>query len=154
MPTAGGQRVFVVHGKDEAALAVIDAFLRQVDLEPVVLRNQPNAGRTIIEKFEGYADVAFAVIILTPDDAVRPERETDPTTFRARQNVVFEFGYFIGKLGRERVAALYKPELELPSDLSGVLYIVLDPGGAWKISLGREMKRAGLSFTFDAVLDS
>lgn len=152
--TVPGRRVFIVHGKDEAALGVVEGFLRQVGLEPIVLRNQPNAGRTIIEKFEDYADVGFAVVILTPDDAMPPQSGSDRPTFRPRQNVIFEMGYFIGKLGRKHVAALYKPELEILSDYSGVLYTMLDSGGAWKISLGREMKQAGLRFNFDAVLGS
>ena len=96
-----GRRVFIVHGKDEAALGVVEGFLRQVGLEPIVLRNQPNAGRTIIEKFEDYADVSFAVVILTPDDAMRAQSGSHLPTFRPRQNVNFEMGYFLGKLGSQ-----------------------------------------------------
>ena len=66
--------------------------------------------------------------------------------FRARQNVIFEFGFFIARLGRQRVAALCKGDIELPSDYHGVVYIPLDENGAWKIALAKEMKTAGLVF--------
>ncbi len=141
-----GTTVFVVHGHSEAFKQQVSRFLEAAtDLEPVILHEQANSGRTIIEKFEEHAGrAAFAVILLTGDDdgGVRGSGERHP---RARQNVVFELGFFIAALGRSKVAVLYEEDVELPSDMSGVLYTPLDVRGAWKLALGKELRAAGLS---------
>jgi hypothetical protein len=141
-----GTTAFVVHGHGEAFKQEVARFLDAVtDLEPVILHEQPNSGRTIIEKFEDHASrAAFAVILLTGDDdgGVRGSGERRP---RARQNVVFELGFFIAALGRSKVAVLYEEGVELPSDMSGVLYTPLDARGAWKLALAKELRAAGLS---------
>ena len=135
--------VFVVHGRDEGAREKVARFLERLELRPVVLHEQPNEGRTIIEKFEDFAHVGFAVVLLTPDDTGRLQADAGEYRPRARQNVIFEFGYFIGKLGRERVCALVQGDLERPSDYDGVLYIQLDDSEGWKMRLVRELKSAG-----------
>jgi predicted nucleotide-binding protein len=142
----GGNQVFVVHGHDEAALQAVARFLEQLGLEAIILREQPDAGRTIIEKFEDCAaDVGFAVVLLTPDDLAGPV--TSPAAAsRARQNVIFELGYFAGKLGRGRACLLRKGEIEIPSDLFGVIYTDMDAADGWKIKLVRELKAAKLDF--------
>lgn len=143
-------RVFVIHGHDRAAQETTARFLEKLGLEPVILHEQSNEGRTIIEKFEDHADVRFAVVLLTPDDTGASKRKPDENKDRARQNVVFEFGYFVGKLSRNRVCALVKGGIEKPSDLDGVVYIPLDEGDGWKLQLVRELKAAG--FPVDANL--
>jgi predicted nucleotide-binding protein len=121
-------------------------------LEPIILQEQPNAGRTIIEKVERYAEVAFAVVLLTPDDIGGKNSEPQELKPRARQNVILELGYFLGRLGRSHVAALLKGEVEKPSDYDGVLYVPMDAAGAWKLQLARELKNAGLNIDLnDAV---
>lgn len=147
-PTEFGHKVFLVHGHDMAALHETARFLEKLHQDVIILREQPNQGKTIIEKFVEYSEVGFAIVLLTPDD----RGGTFSTPFenqlpRARQNVIFELGYFIGKLGRNRVCALYSPGIEIPSDYSGVLFVELDERGAWRLSLAREMKAAG--FTID-----
>ncbi len=117
----------------------------------MVLHEQPNEGRTIIEKFEDYTDVRFAVVLLTPDDVGGLQDNAGDTKPRARQNVIFEFGYFIGKLGRERVCALVKGNVEKPSDYDGVLYIQLDDSEGWKMRLVRELKSAGYNIDANRV---
>ena len=147
-PPESTNKIFVIHGHDESARETVARFLGKVGLEPVILHEQPNKGRTIIEKFEEYADVRFAVVLLTPDDegaAKAPDTDLRP---RARQNVVFEFGYFIGRLGRERVCALAKGDIERPSDSDGILYVPLDGNDGWKMRLLRELKAA--DFDIDA----
>jgi predicted nucleotide-binding protein len=134
----------VVHGWNEAAKEKVARFLEKIHLHPVILHEQPNRGRTIIEKFEDYSDVAFAVVLLTPDDMGGPENSSESQKPRARQNVILELGYFLGLLGRARVTALYEGKVEIPSDYSGVLFIPLDGAGAWKLELAKEMKVAGL----------
>lgn len=137
------KEVFIVHGRDEGAREKVARFLERLGLKPVVLHEQPNEGRTIIEKFEDFAYVGFAVVLLTPDDVGKlRDNEGDPKP-RARQNVIFEFGYFIGQLGRKRVCALVKGDVERPSDYDGVLYIPLDDSGGWEMRLIQELKSAG-----------
>ena len=138
-------KVFLVHGHDESARESTARFLEKLGLEPIILHEQPNAGRTIIEKVEKYAEVAFAVVLLTPDDVGGSASDPQALNSRARQNVILELGYFIGRLGRAHVAALLKGDVEKPSDYDGVVYIVMDTGGAWKIQLARELKTAGLN---------
>ena len=137
-------KVFVIHGKDEGIKETVARFLQTIGLEPVILHEQANRGRTIIEKFEEHAQVGFAVALLTPDDIGSLKEERNNLNPRARQNVIFEFGYFIGKLGRERVCALVKGDVEKPSDYDGVLYITLDKSGGWNNELIRELKTAGI----------
>jgi len=144
-PVAPGGRVFVVHGHDEGSREAVARFLETLQLVPVVLHEQPNKGRTIIEKFMDYSDVAFAVVLLTADDkggSVKADiTELRP---RARQNVLLELGFFIGALGRDRVCPLYEDGVEIPSDYQGVLFVKLDSAGVWRLLLARELKAAGL----------
>ena len=116
-------------------------FLEQLELSPIILHEQPNQGRTIIEKFEEYSDVGFAVVLLTPDDVGGPADESSTQRPRARQNVILELGFFLGKLGRERTCALLVDDVEIPSDYDGVLYIPMDDQDAWRFPLIRELKK-------------
>ena len=140
------KKVFVVHGHDDAAKHEVARFLDHIKLPAIILQEQPSRGLTIIEKFLSYADeVAFSVVLLTPDDLAET-LATGIKEQRARQNVVFELGYFVGKLGRGSVCLLRKGDVDIPSDLYGVVYVALDNGGGWKISLGKELLAAGLRF--------
>lgn len=144
MPTSN--KIFIVHGHDEAALQGLARFLERLGLEVIVLREQPDQGRTIIEKFEQSAsDVGFAVVMLTPDDVGSSVNMTDQDA-RARQNVIFELGFFAGKLGRGRVCLLRKGDVEIPSDLFGVIYTEMDSAEGWHSKLVRELKAANLQF--------
>jgi len=148
------RKIFVVHGHDAESKEQVARFLEKIGLEPVVLHEQPNCGRTIIEKFEVYADVSFAVILLTPDDVGAQASMANATKPRARQNVILELGYFMGKLTRQRVCALYKPGVEIPSDYQGVLYVEMDSAGAWKTKLAQELVQAGLNIDLQGLLRS
>lgn len=138
-------KVFIVHGHDDTAKLDMARTLEKAGFEAIVLHEQPDAGRTIIEKFENYADVNFAVILYTECDLGR-SKEAPPNSekYRARQNVVFEHGFFLGKLGRNHVCAFVKGDVETPGDLSGVLYVPMDSAGAWKMKLAQNMKAASL----------
>jgi hypothetical protein len=141
----GSNKVFIVHGHDDAALQGLARFLEKLGLAAIILMEQPNKGRTIIEKFEDSAgEVGFAVVLMTPDDVGSAAGE-DPS-IRARQNVLFELGYFSGKLGRGRVCLLRKGAVEIPSDLFGVIYTDMDDAGAWRQKLVLELKAAKLDF--------
>ena len=146
-PHVISRRVFIVHGHDEAAKESVARLLEKLGLEAVILHEKPNQGRTIIEKFEDYSDVGFAVALLTPDDVGAAKEDAvslESLHARARQNVLFELGFFIGKLGRKRVCALHKGNVEILSDFSGVLWTPLDEEGAWRLKLAQEIKAAGL----------
>jgi hypothetical protein len=137
-------KIFLVHGHAEKVTQAISAFLKTLKLEVVILHEQPNRGRTVVEKFEKHSDVGFAVVLLTPDDIGAPIDTPDKTRKRARQNVILELGYFIGKLGRERVCPIYVEGVELPSDLHGVLWVPYDKSGEWRSKLTREIQAAGI----------
>ena len=139
-------KVFIVHGHDEGALDKLARFLEKVKLGVIILKEQPNQGRTIIEKYEACADeVAFAVVLMTPDDMGSAAAGTNQAQ-RARQNVIFELGYFSGKLGRGKVCLLRKGSVEMPSDLFGVVYTDMDAGDGWKLSLLKELQATKLDF--------
>lgn len=137
------RNVFLVHGHDEAAREGVARFLERLDFIPIILHEQANSGKTVVEKLEAHSDVAFAVVLLTPDDEGRL-RGTEKLAGRARQNVLLELGYFIGLLGRQNVCALLKGETEVPSDYLGVLFTQIDQAGSWRLLLAKEMKAAGL----------
>jgi len=140
------RKVFVVHGHDEAALHSVARFLEKLGLEATILREQPDQGLTIIEKFEACAaEVGFAVVLLTPDDIGGSSMGSQQAS-RARQNVIFELGYFAGKLGRGKACLLRKGDVEIPSDLYGVIYTDLDVSEGWKMKLVKELKAAKLDF--------
>ena len=142
--------VFIIHGHDDGTKETVARFIERLGLKPIILHEQPNQGQTIIEKFERHAEVAFAIALLTPDDIGSLAGEEQSLKPRARQNVIFELGYFTGKLHRGRVCALTKGNVEIPSDYDGVLYIPFDASGAWRMELVRELKTAG--FEVDANL--
>lgn len=141
-------KVFVVHGHNHGMKEAVARFLERLGLDPVILHEKPNAGRTIIEKFSDYADVQFAVVLLTADDEGKSRGSETSPSFRARQNVILELGYFLGKLGRARVCALYEAGVEIPSDYQGVLFVELDKSDRWRFDLVRELRGAG--FDVDA----
>ncbi len=144
--------VFVVHGHDEGAREAVARFLEKLDLEPIILHERPNKGRTLITKFrEESKDIGFAVVLMTPDDHGAKAGKSD-TRPRSRQNVVFELGFFIGALGPERVAALVKGNIERPSDFDGVVYIDLDAADGWKQKLGKELRAAGFEIDWNKVM--
>ena len=116
------------------------------------MTRKSSKGMTVIEKVEAYGSAAtYAVVILTSDDLGKA-RDADELRPRGRQNVIFEFGYFVGRLGRARSALLYEDDVELPSDLTGLVYIPLDSAGAWKITLARELKDASIDVDANKLL--
>jgi predicted nucleotide-binding protein len=136
--------VFVVHGRDDGSKETVARFLSKLDLNPIILHEQPNSGKALIEKFIANAQVGYAIVLMTPDDVGYFVSEPEKKEPRARQNVIFELGYFIGLLGREHVCALQRAAVVAPSDWEGVVYIQMDAAGAWRLQLAKEMKHVGL----------
>ena len=139
------RKVFIVHGRDNEAKQEVARFLSYLGLEPIILHEQASSGMTIIEKIERYTnDADFALVLYTPCDFGRGVHETKVAPrSRARQNVVFEHGYLMAKLGRENVCALVKGDIETPNDISGVVYVPLDGFGGWKNEVAKELKTCG-----------
>lgn len=146
------KEVFVVHGHDKEVLYSVRHCIGLLQLTPVILAEQASEGQTIMEKLEKHADVGFAVVLLTPDDMGCEVGSEDKLKHRARQNVVFELGFFSGKLGRGRVCALHKGDIELPSDYSGVVWISMEQG-SWALALARELRAAGLPADLNRLVD-
>lgn len=142
-----GREVFVVHGHDEAAKNAVARCLMKLDLEPIILEEEPSRGKTIIEKLEASYEadtLVFAVVIMTADDLGAVKTDAENLQPRARQNVIMELGYSIGLLGRDRVCVLYQSGLEMPSDYHGVVFIALDAHEAWIPKLAQELNAAGV----------
>lgn len=143
--TSTSKRVFIVHGQDAEPKEAVARFLISLGYEPVILHEQANRGRTIIQKFRDEAsDVGFAVVLMTPDD------ETKDGAKRARQNVILELGFFLGALGPDRVTAVVKGDIERPSDFDGVVYIPYD--SSWKAGLGKELQAAGYDVDWNTIM--
>jgi predicted nucleotide-binding protein len=144
METSRSRKVFMVHGQDEEKKEAVIRLLTKLDLEPIILHEQPGQGMALIEKFEHYADVNFAIIILTGDDYGYPKGNPEESKPRPRQNVVFELGFLMGRFERNCVCALHEEELELPSEYQGAVFIPYDAGGLWKLLMARAMKMANV----------
>jgi predicted nucleotide-binding protein len=146
-PTAAppNNKVFVVHGHDHGAKSAVARCIETLELDAVVLHEQPNGGRTVVEKLEAFGDVGFAVALLTPDDLGALKGAPSEQRPRARQNVILELGYFVGRIGRPKVCVLLFDGIELPSDLQGIVHERYDrDDGAWRMWLAQELHAAGL----------
>ncbi len=143
-PDADGRKIFVVHGHDHGNKETVARFLETLDLEPIILHEQADKGKTVVEKFEIHAaGVQCAVVILTADDIASSKQNPEQKELRARQKVILELGFFVGRLGRERTFALVEKGVTLPSDIHGLIYIPMD-GADWRMRLVKELKAAGL----------
>jgi predicted nucleotide-binding protein len=144
--------IFLVHGHSDVTVHHVVRVLREATGRAVtVLREMPSGGRVVLEKFEEHAaSAAYAVVLLTADDEGHAKTDSDSKP-RARQNVVFELGFFFAQLGRKRVAVLRDPEVEKPSDLDGLVYIEIDPNEAWKHKLIKELKAVGIEVDFSKI---
>jgi len=139
-------KIFIVHGHNEAMKQSAARFLEKFKFEAIILHEQANQGKTIIEKFAIHSDASFAIVLLSADDlGFSKDAEAKNAKLRARQNVIFELGYFLGKLGRERVVVLHESadNFEFPSDYQGVVYIPFDSFEYWKLAVLKEMKTVG-----------
>ena len=146
------RKVFIVHGHNDALKVNVARLLERLDLKPIILHEQPNMGRTIIEKFVDHSDVAFAIVLLTGDDKGGvASADVADYRLRARQNVILELGYFMGRLSRKRVVAIYQKDVEIPSDYTGVLFIPYDENGVWPLHLAKEIKAAGIAIDLNKI---
>ena len=152
---SNSRKVFIVHGHDNEAKEGTARFIEKIGLQPIILHEQASSGQTIIEKFETHSgDIGFAIVVLTPDDFGGVAGAPEVAKPRARQNVILELGYFIGKLGRSRVCALHRGGIEFPSDYQGVLYVEFDDAGAWRMKLAQEFIEAKIPIELSGLISS
>lgn len=144
-------KVFIVHGHDNEAKTEVARFIEKIGFEPIILHEQANSSKTIIEKIESYSNVGFGVVLYTACDVGAKQSESSNLNNRARQNVVFEHGFLIGKLGRKNVCQFVKGDIETPNDISGVVYISMD-SRSWQIELAKEMRASGYSIDMNKVI--
>lgn len=144
-------KVFIVHGRDDLAKTEVARFIEKLGFSAIILHEQASSGKTIIEKIEAHTNVGFAIVLYTPCDIGALAGEKAQKS-RARQNVVFEHGYLIGKLGRHNVCALVKGDVEIPNDISGVVYVPLDRHGSWHLSVAKELRNAGYSVDMNKII--
>lgn len=145
-------QVFIVHGHDETSKIKVARFIEKLGLQPIILHEQASAGNTIIEKIEEYSNVGFGIVLYTACDIGGKQGNSPVLNSRARQNVVFEHGYLIGKIGRDKVCALVKGSIETPNDISGVVYVAMDDSDAWHIQIAKELKRSGYSIDMNKII--
>ena len=144
-------KVFIVHGHDGEAKEAVARFIEKIGLKAIILHEQASSGNTIIEKIEANSNVGFAIVLYTPCDLGASKEKPDQQKPRARQNVIFEHGYLIGKIGRKNVSALVKGDVETPNDISGVVYIKMDEADSWKYAVGKEMKACGYDIDLNKI---
>lgn len=130
-------------------------IVEKIDLDPIILHEQSNLGNTVIEKFMTHSNVGFCIVLLSADDyGYSKSQGKNNAQKRARQNVILELGFFIGKLGRNRVVALIEDiaDFEIPSDINGVIYITFDNAGKWKFDLLKELVANGYNLDANKIL--
>jgi predicted nucleotide-binding protein len=147
-----GGNVLLIHGHDEAMKESLLEFLEKLGLRVIILHEQPDGGKSMIGKFGESPDIHFAIILLTPDDITSPRNKPKERQTRVGQNVIFEFGYFWGKLGRGRVCALYKAGVEIPSDYPALVTIPMDARGGWRLLVAKEIKQAGMEIDLNKAI--
>jgi len=157
LPQKDVPKVFLVHGRDVPAAHSVARVLDKIGLNPIILKEQAHAGRTIIQKFQEHADVHFAVILLTADDVggLREDYESDSKSLksRARQNVILELGYFLGLFRGKNFCLLLEKDVELPSDLDGLGWHRFDPNGTeWIARLGKELQAGQIQIDMQALM--
>jgi predicted nucleotide-binding protein len=147
------KRIFVVHGHDELLKIKTARFIEKLGYEAIILHEQASRGMTIIEKIEANTDVGFAIVLYSPDDKGNTAAAADngELLMRARQNVVFEHGYLIARLSRAHVVPLVSGKMELPSDISGVVYV---DDTSWQFEIAKEMKAVGYTIDFNKLIDA
>lgn len=143
-------KVFIVHGHDALLKTEVARFIEKLELEPIILHEKASSGKTIIEKIEKYSNVGFAIVLYTPCDIGTNKNDASNLKPRARQNVVFEHGFLIGKIGRKNVCALVKGSIETPNDISGVVYVSVED--EWKLILSKEMRNSGYHIDMNLVI--
>ncbi len=149
------RRIIVVSGTDEVMKQALTKALTKLWLAPVVMQEEPSQGRKIVEHFQDYADVGFAVVLLSPDDYTYPKAEAaTKRKLSPQQDVIFLLGFLLGKLGKSKVLVFYKESADfaVPLDFEGVKFTAFDDRDSWKLALIRELTNCVYSVDADRIL--
>lgn len=146
-----GSNILLIHDQDEGAKESVLKFIEKLGLRALTVREEPNAGKTLIEKFGKLCDIHFAIILLTPD-GTPPQDQPGERKAWLSQNMIFEFGYFLGKLGPGRVCALYKEGMKIALDDWGVVNIPMDSKGGWRLFIAKEIKQTGIEIDLNKAI--
>lgn len=149
--TARTRQVFLVHGRDEKLKDAVAALLERAGSHPVTILNERPSDRRMLVKHpqERSADSRHAVILLTADDLAGPRLDSgrEPHfSLRARQGVVFELGVLVAALTPSCLCVLYEDGVELPCDIDGITYVLLDLAGTWRSKLLLHLRGAGFDY--------
>ncbi len=149
------RNVFVVHGHNTNMIEKVELLLTKLGYNPIVLFKEADKGKTIIEKIEDNSDkVCFAIVLYSKCDIGYPVGKEGDKKYRARQNVVFEHGYMMAKLGRDKVCALLEDSsIERPGDIDGIIYVIFGDNDEWKLRIAKNMKAVGLSIDYNSLYD-
>ncbi|MBR5940795.1 MAG: nucleotide-binding protein [Neisseriaceae bacterium] len=146
-------KVFIVHGHNDAIKEKVARLVEKQGLEAIILGEQTGGSKTIIERLEYHINeqgIGAAICLFTADDTGKANKEEDYKS-RARQNVVFETGWCIGKLGRERIVVIAEntenDKIELPSDMQGVVYINKN----WEVDMLKELRNMGFKIDLNKI---
>lgn len=144
--------ILLIHGEDGPAKGFVLEFIKKLGLRPLTVHEQTNGSKDLIEKFRDISTIHFAIVLIPPHDATIPEDKRGERRARLIQDIVFEFGYVVGKLGHERVCALCQEGKEIPLDYPGVVFIPMDSRGVWRLLVAREIKQAGIEIDLNKVI--
>lgn len=144
------KKIFIVHGHDSGLKHEVARFITSLGLIPVILSEQANRGSTIIEKLEQHTEVGFGIVLYTADDTGKARADGDEKfKHRARQNVILEHGFLMGKLSRNRTSVIVQSEIELPGDIGGLVYTL---NQNWKLEIAKDLKAAGYDIDLNKVV--
>ena len=150
-------KIFVVHGHDTGALELLGLVLRRLGPDPYILQNNDGESKTLVEALEQkiYKEAAFGIVLLTPDHFDYPKSKTDKDRQpRARQNVILEIGVVLASLGQDHMVLLKKGALEIPTDVSGIIYLEFNEHvKEVAVQLATQMNGAGIEID-DALIHS
>ncbi len=149
--TPPGTKVLLLHsGEDEMTVSVID-LLDKLGVDTIMPDASQESTAEYMGEIAGISKVSFAVYLLNPDEkTLFPGLPGKISKAKPRQDTIFELGLLVGKLGRDRVAVLFRRErgVDIPEDFFGVNYVAFDAAGGWKINLIKLLKASG--FEVDA----
>ena len=138
--------IFIVYGHNKNMRINVTKYIRRLGIRPIdLMESSPSGIRTIFDSLNYCANtIECAIILLSADDTVVDDSH-EFTSYRARQNVIFEMGFFAGVLGRDRVIVMYEPKekFEFPSDIAGVYYTQYKDDNRWKQELRSHLKKIG-----------
>jgi predicted nucleotide-binding protein len=136
--------ILFIYGRDPAGTESVLRFIEKVGLQAYSFQEQTNGSHSIMEKFGKFSNINFAILLITPEDLIPPEDKLMGKKSWISQNVIFELGFLVGKLGLGRVCVLYHEGMEIPFDFSDIVCVPMDTRGRWRLLVAKEIKQVGI----------